>query len=61
MSRTYSKELKCGCLIAEMDIDGWDGVLPCYAEYGDMSKPEDKKAFRLCKKCWKEYNKKKKE
>ena len=45
-------------MIATIETDGWEGVLPCYSEHGDMFKPEDKQVFELCKKCWKEYNKK---
>ena len=54
-SRTFSIELKCGCLVAEKETDGWEGMIPCYAEYGDMTKEEDRKALELHNKCWKEY------
>lgn len=55
MSRIYNIKLECGCLISE---DGGGCCIPCYAEYRDMRKKEDKKALELCEKCWKEYLKK---
>ena len=50
--RIYDRILKCGCMISS---DAGGGVMDCYAEYGDMSKEEDKKALELHIKCWKEW------
>jgi hypothetical protein len=55
-SRTYDRELDCGCMISS---DGGGGVMPCYAEYGDMSKKEDREALKLCIKCWEKWRKSK--
>ena len=58
-SRIFSIELKCGCLVAEKETDGWEGMIPCYAEYGDMKKRKDREALELHDKCMKEYFEKK--
>jgi hypothetical protein len=58
MSRTFSTQLKCGCLIAENDTDGWEGLSPCYADYIEPKTKAEIKAYKLHNKCWKEYNKK---
>lgn len=59
MSRTFSIELECGCVIADMEQDGWEGIAGCCAEYGDMKKKKDRKHLELHEKCVKEYFKKK--
>jgi len=55
MSRTFSVKLACGCLCANMESDGWCGLMPCYAEEGDMANKKDRTALALHKKCMKEY------
>ena len=54
--RYYDRVLDCGCMISS---DGGGGVMPCYAEYGDMSKKKDREHLELCKKRWKEWMKSK--
>ena len=56
MGRLYDKHLPCGCLISS---DSGGGVMPCYAEYGDMSKDEDRKQLELCNKSWDKWFKSK--
>ena len=58
--RIYNITLKCGCMIAEDtgtkdNPDGNSGIMPCYAEYGDMRKKKDKEALKLHEKCMREY------
>jgi len=53
-SRTYDRELPCGCLISS---DSGGGLIPCYAEYGDMRKKKDREALKLCKKSWADWKK----
>lgn len=52
MGRTYDRQLKCGCMISS---DGGGGVIPCYAEEGDMTKKKDRDALALCKKSWEDW------
>ena len=52
--------LKCGCMIAQdtgtkEKSDGNAGLLPCYAEWGNMHKKKDKEALELHLKCMKKY------
>ena len=54
MERYYDRQLKCGCMISS---DGGGGLIPCYAEYGDMRKKKDREALELCNKYWKEWQK----
>lgn len=68
MSRTYSHILKCGCIVAEMDTDGWEGLLPCSVEYytqHDLDDPVKEQKYLLHERCWREhervYNEKRKE
>lgn len=58
-NRYYSLDnvLPCGCMIS---LDKGGGVMPCYAEFGDMRKKKDKEAFELHIESWKEYRKSKK-
>lgn len=42
-----------------ISLDGGGGLMPCYAEYGDMSKKKDRDALKLHQKCWKSYLKSK--
>ena len=63
MTKIYNIELECGCLIAEdtgtpEEPNGDCGMIPCYAEHGDMSKEEDRKQLALHNKCIDEYFKK---
>jgi hypothetical protein len=58
MSRTFSNILKCGCMIAENDTDGWEGLMPCYADYKEPKTKAEKKALALHNKCCKEYHEK---
>ena len=55
-SRTYDKTLDCGCMIS---ADGGGGVMPCYAEYGNMSKKKDRKQLLLHKISWEKWQKSK--
>ena len=58
MAMSYSIELACGCLIAEIETDGWEGCLDCGADYytdKDLKKPHLKEHKDLHDKCWKEY------
>lgn len=58
MNRTYSIKLKCGCMIAELDTDGWDGVMFCGAENftnTDLRRPNRRIQFELHEDCWLEY------
>jgi hypothetical protein len=52
MGRVFDRKLECGCLISS---DKGGGVIPCYAEYGDMKKKEDREALKLCQKSWKKW------
>jgi len=54
MGRLYDRHLPCGC---DISSDGGGGVMPCYAEYGDMSKEKDRKQLALCQKSWDEWMK----
>lgn len=51
MSRTYITTLRCGCMISE----DRQGLIPCYAEYGDMRKTKDRKRLRIHKECMEEF------
>ena len=51
-NRTYDRTLKCGCMISS---DGGGGIIPCYAEYGDIIKKKDREALELHEKYWKEW------
>lgn len=53
-TRYYDRTLPCGCSISS---DGGGGVMPCYAEYGDMTKEKDREAIKLCQKSWNEWKK----
>jgi hypothetical protein len=58
--KVFNIVLKCGCMIAEdtgtpEEPEGNSGLMPCYAEYGDMNKKEDRLALELHTKCWEEY------
>ena len=53
-SRIYDRHLPCGCMISS---DGGGGVIPCYAEYGDMRKKKDREQLKLCQKSWKDWMK----
>lgn len=59
MSRTYSIELKCGCLIATIETDGWEGLEPCVIEYctpGEIAVNKKlKEQKRLHDECWNKY------
>ena len=60
MGRIYDITLECGCMIANDtgtpdNPNGDGGMIPCYAEEGDMTKKEDRKALELHIKCMKEY------
>ena len=50
--RTYDRILDCGCMISS---DGGGGLLPCYAEYGDMRKKGKRLALAKHMKCWKKW------
>ena len=52
MARIYDKELKCGCLLSK---DGAGGIMPCYAEFGNMDDPKDRAAFDLHLKSWADF------
>lgn len=54
MGRLFDRELKCGCLISSED---GGGLIPCYAEYGDMSKKKDRDDLKLHDKSWKAWTK----
>lgn len=64
MSRTFSTRLKCGCLIAEMDTDGWEGLMTCGIDYytnGEIALNKDlKKLKKLHDECWEKYLKERK-
>ena len=47
--RIYDRVLKCGCSLSS---DAGGCVMSCYAEYGDMSDPEDKKQLERHKRAW---------
>jgi len=54
--KTYDTKLACGCMIAHdtgfpESIQGDNGMMPCYAEYGT-----DKKAERLCEESYKKHS-----
>ncbi len=58
--KIYNIMLKCGCMIAQdtgtkEKSDGNAGLLPCYAEWGNMHKKKDKEALELHLKCMKKY------
>lgn len=52
MGRAYDIILDCGCMYS---LDGGGGLMPCYAEYGDMNKKEDREQLKLCEKSTEEY------
>lgn len=54
MGRIYDRTLPCGCAISS---DSGGGVMPCYAEYGDMTKEKDREALNLCQKSWEDWMK----
>ena len=58
--RIFTIVLKCGCMMTE-EGDENPGLMPCYAEYGDIDREEDRKALDLHNKCWEEYHKAKME
>jgi hypothetical protein len=64
MSRSFSNVLECGCLIAEMDTDGWEGLEPCGIEYytdGEIALDKKlKERKKLHDKCWEKYLKERK-
>jgi hypothetical protein len=55
-SRIYDKELRCGCLLSK---DGSGGLIPCYAEYGNMDNPDDVKSLDIHNRCWAKFEKSK--
>lgn len=64
MSRTYSKILDCGCWIAEIETDGWEGCADCCADWydeEDLKIEKNRKHKELHDKCWKEYLEKQKD
>ena len=56
--RIYDIVLECGCMLS---ADAGGGLIPCYAEYGDMRKKKDREALKLHEKCWKEWHGSKKQ
>jgi hypothetical protein len=64
MSRSFSTELECGCLIAEMDTDGWEGLSDCGIDYytdGEIAVDKKLKARKkLHDECWEKYLKERK-
>ena len=54
--RLYDRKLACECMISS---DGGGGVLPCYAEWGNMKKKKDREALELHNKSWDEWMKSK--
>lgn len=58
MSRTFSRRLGCGCWVAEMESDGWEGCIECAADWfteEDLKDEYNKKLKELHDKCWKDY------
>jgi len=63
--KIYNHQLECGCLIADdtgtkKHPDGNAGLIPCYAEYGDMTKKKDREHLELHNKCINDFFGKKK-
>jgi len=54
--RVYDRVLDCGCMISS---DGGGGLMPCYAECGDMRKKKDREALELHNKSWNKWRKSK--
>lgn len=54
--RLYDRQLECGCLISS-DCGGT--TIPCYAEWSDMSDPENVKWLELHNECWDKWMKSK--
>lgn len=60
MSRTFSTELECGCLIAETNTDGWEGLSECFADWydeEDLKDEKNRKHKELHDRCWEKYRK----
>ena len=58
--KIYNHQLECGCLIADdtgtkEHPDGNAGLMPCYAEWGDMKKKKDREHLKLHNKCTNEF------
>lgn len=59
MIRTFSKILNCGCLIASLEEDGWEGLIDCGIDYytdGEIAIDKKLKARKkLHDECWDKY------